>query len=92
MKSIYKAARIPALAFSAFALATIAGEPPQAAAARQTVSHPYCLRFGDNDTQCDFTTLAQCQQTASGLAGECYRDPFLKEDSSFAYTPKTSRP
>jgi hypothetical protein len=33
--------------------------------------------------------LAQCQAMSSGRGGDCYRDPFLNNNSSaYAYQPK----
>ena len=37
----------------------------------------YCLSYHGND--CSFTTMAQCQATASGLGAECYRNEFGKD-------------
>ena len=88
MNTIYKTATIPALAVSAFALIALTGSPVKAATGL-AVSN-YCLAFGDNETQCGFTTLSQCKESASGLDGECYRDTFTKEGSS-GYTPSSPR-
>jgi hypothetical protein len=38
--------------------------------------YPVCLTGGGTDTvQCDFTSLAQCQATASGGLGSCVTSP-----------------
>lgn len=38
---------------------------------------PYaiCLMGGDNYEQCDFSTFAQCQETAAGGLGSCVANP-----------------
>jgi hypothetical protein len=42
-------------------------------------------------TGCGFDSMAQCQASASGLGGDCFRDPFLKDSkNAFAYQPKSS--
>ena len=63
-----------AMAVSAVTLLTIA-EPASAAPHRPAVN--YCLSYHGND--CSFTTMAQCQATASGLGAECFRNDFGKE-------------
>ena len=86
MKMFQKAAAASILAFSVLAFAAMAPSPARA----DTPSRPgsYCLMFGDNETQCDFATLDQCRQTASGLNGECYAN-FTRREDSFAYAPRT---
>src|SRR5256885_14645651 len=32
-----------------------------------------CIEYAEGGTDCSFTTYAQCEATASGLAAECYR-------------------
>jgi hypothetical protein len=85
MKMLQKAAAASTLAFFGFAFTAMA---PSAARA-DTPSRPgsYCLMFGDNNTQCDFATLDQCRQTASGLNGECYAN-FSRREDSFAYATR----
>lgn len=48
--------------------------------ARAEIDYPYCMRVYTRDwyVDCSFSTLAQCQATASGRMAECYRDPFYK--------------
>ena len=31
-----------------------------------------CLEYAEGGTDCSFTSYAQCEATASGLAAECY--------------------
>jgi hypothetical protein len=85
MKMLQKAAVASTLAFSVLAFAALAPSPARA----DTPSRPggYCLVFGDNETQCDFATLDQCRESASGLAGECFAAAPRREDS-FAYAPR----
>jgi hypothetical protein len=46
--------------------------PRPAAAATGSAHAVYCLS-GDNEADCGFTSLAQCEATASGGLGECNR-------------------
>ena len=50
------------------------------APARAAIDYPYCMRVYNRDqyVDCSFSTLAQCQATASGRSAMCYRDPFYK--------------
>ncbi len=42
---------------------------------------------------CRFSTMAQCQASASGRSAECYRDPFYKgKPGSPYYVGPTYRP
>jgi hypothetical protein len=34
-----------------------------------------CLEYAEGGTDCSFTSYAQCEATASGLAAECYASP-----------------
>ena len=41
--------------------------------------YPVCMqRYTRDDTSigCGFTSLAQCQESASGLAAQCYANPY----------------
>jgi hypothetical protein len=41
-------------------------------------------------TGCGFATMEQCQASSAGVGGDCFRDPYLKENSSAnAYYPKS---
>ncbi|HEY0235904.1 MAG TPA: DUF3551 domain-containing protein [Afipia sp.] len=61
------------LALYALPLATI--EPAHA-----EIDYPYCMKVYSRDwyVDCRFSTLAQCQASASGRSAECYLDPFYK--------------
>lgn len=85
MRMFHKTAVASTLAFSVLAFAAMAPSPARA----DIPSRPggYCLMFGDNETQCDFSTLDQCRESASGLAGECYAN-FSRREDSFASTPR----
>ena len=56
----------------------------------------------DHMTSCPFDTMEQCHAAASGIGGDCFRDPKLPGSSvfgngnsgngnAFAYTPKEPR-
>ena len=77
MSKIHRMAAGAAMAVAAVAFLVIA-EPASAAPRRAAVNSApqrpavnYCLSYHGND--CSFTTMAQCQATASGLGAECFR-------------------
>ena len=83
MSKIRRMAAGAAMAVAAMILLVIA-EPASAAPHRTAVNSApqrpavnYCLSYHGND--CSFTTMAQCQATASGLGAECYRNEFGKD-------------
>jgi hypothetical protein len=45
-------------------------------------------------TGCGFDSIAQCQATASGIGGDCFRDPSKSDGgnagNAFAYQPRSS--
>jgi hypothetical protein len=83
MSNIRRMAAGLAMAVSGVTLLMIV-EPASAAPHRIAVNSAaqrpavnYCLSYHGND--CSFTTMAQCQATASGLGAECYRNDFGKD-------------
>jgi hypothetical protein len=69
--------RIPALAILAL---TIASAPSSARAQTYDPKYPVCLQvfMGWNDYyfECGYTSLAQCQMSASGRAAQCIVNPY----------------
>lgn len=61
--------------FAVLALACAWISPTQA-----EIDYPYCIKVYTRDgyIDCSFSTLAQCQATASGRPAQCYLDPFYK--------------
>jgi hypothetical protein len=59
--------------FALSAISAVAAIPAQAG-----TDYPVCLRVYGPATynECAYTTLAQCQATASGRAAECYPNAF----------------
>jgi hypothetical protein len=49
------------------ATAFLGPEPAEAAGSRGA----YCLEYNEGGTDCSFTSLAQCDATASGINAEC---------------------
>ena len=51
-------------------------------------NYPVCLQvYAPSDyIDCSYTSLPQCQATASGRRAQCYANPY------FAYAPKPRRP
>jgi hypothetical protein len=49
------------------ATAFLGSEPAEAAGSRGA----YCLAYNEGGTDCSFTSLAQCNATASGIGAEC---------------------
>jgi hypothetical protein len=70
MKTVHKLAMASAVAFSAFAFVALAGSAAQAGPI--TPAGKYCLLYALGGTDCNFTSYAQCEATASGQAAECY--------------------
>jgi hypothetical protein len=70
--------RIPALAILTAVTVLAASEAPA-----QTFggNAPYCIQYfrwgGGIDINCGYTTLAQCQGTASGLSAMCFANPYF---------------
>jgi hypothetical protein len=48
--------------------AAFAAEP----AAASNGQGPYCLKYFEGGKDCGFTSLAECEATASGIDAECY--------------------
>jgi hypothetical protein len=65
------------LALTILALAVSSGAGP-AAAQTYDPHYPVCLRVYGPATynECAYTSIAQCQATASGRAAECYPNAF----------------
>lgn len=80
MTTFFKLA-VPALAFSAVAFVAMSGTA--AVAAPATHRGAYCLTYEQDETDCGFTSFAQCEATASGIGGDCSRDVFDDQTSSF---------
>lgn len=58
---------------SAVALSVVAFDATGAANAGPIVPPGHdCLEYDEGGTDCSFTSYAQCEATASGLAAECY--------------------
>ena len=79
--------------FAATALMLAAGAflPTAPAAAATSNAHTtYCLT-SDSENDCDFTSLAQCEATASGGLGECDMRPAWSRPQN-ATTLDHSRP
>jgi hypothetical protein len=53
-------------------------------------AYEYCRRdVTGHMLGCSFDTLEQCYATASGIGGDCQRDPFLPAADAFASAPTT---
>lgn len=64
----------------------------------QATQYPYCMTYNEGWSgaieRCDFSTMAQCQATASGLNGYCmpnWRLAYGRGDSSVPDTPVSKR-
>src|SRR3954447_12219061 len=62
-----------ALACGAAALVTFAGDGAKAAS--NAAGGSYCLSSRERGSDCGFTSLAQCQASASGTDAGCYAAP-----------------
>jgi hypothetical protein len=70
MKAIQKLTTASAIAFSAFAMVTMAGTTAHAG----PIVPPghYCMTYDTGGSDCSFTSYAECLATASGIDAECY--------------------
>jgi hypothetical protein len=69
------------------ALACFANATPASAA-----THEYCRRdVSGHMKSCSFDSLEQCHWAASGIGGDCFRDPSLPADNAFAYARNALR-
>ena len=86
MKEFLKATIAPAAALLA-AIAFGAMIAPDASAAE------FCRTdVTGHMTSCGFDTMAQCQAASSGIGGDCFRDPSLKDSkNAYGYQPKSPR-
>jgi hypothetical protein len=82
MNKIYRMASGVAMAVSAATLLMMA-QPASAAPHRAAVD--YCLAYGYGGTDCSFTSKAQCEESASGLSAECYRNAYGKEGETIQW-------
>jgi hypothetical protein len=67
------------IVWALLALGSIDAFDATPAAARD---YPYCIKgcdFGEGLGDCSFSTLQQCQATASGLVGTCVANPFFNQ-------------
>jgi Protein of unknown function (DUF3551) len=87
--AVFRATTIPATTLAA-AIALGALFAPHRARAGG-----YCSWDTDYMTDCSFSSMEQCEATRSGLGGDCFRDAFLKDNSTatinrnaHAYSPR----
>ncbi len=50
-----------------------------ASPARADDNYPVCIGRSGLPFDCRFTSIAQCQEAASGQAASCFYNPFLKQ-------------
>jgi hypothetical protein len=79
MRTIQKVAIASAVAFSALAFLPATVSTAQAGPI-VPLGH-YCLSYDLGGTDCSFTSYAQCQATASGIAAECYGKTIRDDDN-----------
>jgi hypothetical protein len=87
--AVFRATTIPATTLAA-AIALGALFSPHRAR-----SSEYCRLDTDHMTGCGFSSMEQCEATRSGLGGDCFRDPSLKDNNianinrnAYAYSPR----
>jgi hypothetical protein len=76
MSKIYKMAT--AMAASVVTLMAMTGAASATAAPHRAVTN-YCLSYVEGGSDCGFTSMAQCEATASGIAAECFRNIYGKD-------------
>jgi hypothetical protein len=85
MKAFLKIGAPVAVAIAVAALGAMTGSPATAGEfCRQDVTA--------HMTSCGFDTMEQCKAMSAGIGGDCFRDPFLKDNhNAFAYQPNAPR-
>jgi hypothetical protein len=81
MSKIYKTATTTAMAAAVVTLMAMTGSASAATAPYRDATN-YCLRYHEGGSDCGFTSMAQCEATASGIAAECFQNVFGKEGES----------
>ena len=74
-----------AVACATLVASAFSGSEPTEAAGGQG---SYCLEYSQGGTDCSFTSLAQCNATASGIDAECYvvaRQAATQEPGAYAF-------
>ena len=85
MKQLLKLSAAPITALSALAFVAMATPASAGEYCRKDVTSAV--------VSCSFDTLAQCQGMSSGRGGDCFRDPFLPNNSSaFAWPIQPNHP
>jgi Protein of unknown function (DUF3551) len=79
------------IAATAPAAASIAAIAFGALTAPEASAGEFCRRdVTGHMTGCGFATMEQCQASSAGVGGDCFRDPYLKDNSNAnAYYPKS---
>jgi hypothetical protein len=80
------------LACSALGLALF-GSMAVPSPAQALIEYPYCIKVYTRFSyeECSYSTLAQCQMSASGRSAMCYRDPFYDGPPGSPYVIKQPR-
>lgn len=81
MKTTHKMAMASAVAFSALAFVAMSGSTAEAGPI--TPPGAYCMAFDLGGSDCSFTSYAQCEATASGMAAVCYGNT-VRDDEGLA--------
>ena len=76
-----------AVACGVIAVVALAGESAKAANAW---GGAFCLSYRDGGADCGFTTLAQCQASASGTDAGCYAAPPSLQQQQGASAPQAA--
>jgi uncharacterized protein DUF3551 len=79
---------IPILVFvSATALSALALPCSAATAGHIVPPGHYCIFYDEGGTDCSFTSYAQCLETASEIAAECYGKTARDDENDRTYIP-----
>jgi Protein of unknown function (DUF3551) len=84
MSKIYKMATATAMVASVVTLMTITG-PASAATPPHRAATNYCLEYHEGGSDCGFTSMAQCEATASGTAAECFQNVYGNEGETIQW-------
>jgi hypothetical protein len=84
MSKIYKMATATAMAASVVTLMAIAGSASAATPPHRAATN-YCLEYHEGGSDCSFSSMAQCEATASGLAAECFQNVYGEEGQTIQW-------
>jgi hypothetical protein len=79
-----KICKIAAMAAAAVTLMAMTGSASAATPPHRAATN-YCMEYHSGGSDCSFTSMAQCEATASGIAAECFQNLYGKEGETIRW-------